>query len=338
MTALKEYVRLESTGLWRASADAQRRDVYVSVGQATLVITDKAEAPLAHWSLAAIERLNPGATPALFSPGADADESLELSDHDMIAAIERVQKAVRKSVPRPGRLRLWTALGVFAVALGLGATWLPGAVSDHAAEALPEVQQAAVGDALFTELQSLTGPACGSEDHRRVLERLATRVLGTDAPKLHVMRDGIESVLVLPGGTILIARGLVEDYETSAPVAGYLIAAQYEAAQIDPFYTMLENAGLMPVLRLLTTGQMPETALLRHAQSLARETRAPATDAALADAFARARVPVMPYALAVDITGESTAALVAADPFAGADAPVVLDDNSWVILQGICTG
>jgi len=35
MTALDQYVRLESGGLWRADADAQRRDVAVSFGDAT---------------------------------------------------------------------------------------------------------------------------------------------------------------------------------------------------------------------------------------------------------------------------------------------------------------
>ena len=50
MTALKEYARLESGGLWRADADAQRRDVIVSFGDATLVISDSAERALAHWS------------------------------------------------------------------------------------------------------------------------------------------------------------------------------------------------------------------------------------------------------------------------------------------------
>lgn len=60
MTALDKYVRLESGGLWRADANAQRRDVGISFGDATLVIADTAGRPVAHWSLPAITRLNPG--------------------------------------------------------------------------------------------------------------------------------------------------------------------------------------------------------------------------------------------------------------------------------------
>jgi len=40
MTALSKYDRLEATGLWRADPEAQRREVIVSIGNATLVIAD----------------------------------------------------------------------------------------------------------------------------------------------------------------------------------------------------------------------------------------------------------------------------------------------------------
>ena len=78
MTALKEYQRLEATGLWRETVEAQRREVVVSIGDATLVISDLQDRPLTHWSLAAIERHNPGENPAIFNPDGDPHETLEL--------------------------------------------------------------------------------------------------------------------------------------------------------------------------------------------------------------------------------------------------------------------
>lgn len=54
MTALKEYERLESGGLWRMTPQDQRRDVIVSFGDATLVISDSANRALSHWSLAVL--------------------------------------------------------------------------------------------------------------------------------------------------------------------------------------------------------------------------------------------------------------------------------------------
>ena len=107
MTALNEYQRLESTGIWRASPDEQRRDVMVSVGDASLVIYDSAGRPLGHWSLPAVIRLNVGTRPALFAPGPDAPEELEINEDEMIDAIEKVRKTIEKRRPRQGRLRFF---------------------------------------------------------------------------------------------------------------------------------------------------------------------------------------------------------------------------------------
>jgi hypothetical protein len=65
MTALSEFERLEAPGLWRPTPEAQRLNVIVSVGDATLTISDMQDRPLSHWSLPALHRLNPGKTPAL---------------------------------------------------------------------------------------------------------------------------------------------------------------------------------------------------------------------------------------------------------------------------------
>src|SRR5690606_10694329 len=89
MTALTKYQKLECTGLWRDAPDAQRREVVVNFGEASLTMSDpRSELALSHWSLPAVERMNPGEMPALYAPGPEADETLELDDPDMIAALE----------------------------------------------------------------------------------------------------------------------------------------------------------------------------------------------------------------------------------------------------------
>jgi hypothetical protein len=55
--------------------------------------------------------------------------------------------------------------------------------------------------------------------------------------------------------------------------------------------------------------------------------------------FAHWQVRARPYAYAEDITGESTVALIEADPFAGtAPPPPLLSDSDWLRLQEICGG
>mgnify|MGYP005990444423 FL=1 len=48
MTALTKYDRLEATGLWRPAPDGQRREVIVSIGNATLMISDMNDQAIAH--------------------------------------------------------------------------------------------------------------------------------------------------------------------------------------------------------------------------------------------------------------------------------------------------
>ena len=104
MTVLAEYQRLEAEGVWRASRDAQRRDVTVSIGKATLTITAPNGTALTHWSLPAVVRLNPGETPAVFGPGRDPTETLEIAETEMVEAIDRVLSAIRR--PNLGRTSL----------------------------------------------------------------------------------------------------------------------------------------------------------------------------------------------------------------------------------------
>ena len=90
MTALRKYMRLESSGLWRETPEARLRDVVVGLREATLVLSDpKTETALSQWSLPAVERLNPGKMPALYGVGDADSETLEIDDPDMALAQAR---------------------------------------------------------------------------------------------------------------------------------------------------------------------------------------------------------------------------------------------------------
>ena len=70
-TALTQFQRLEAAGSWRPAPGEKLREVIVSIGEATLILSDpKSDAPLTHWSLPAVERLNPSVTPAIYTPAA----------------------------------------------------------------------------------------------------------------------------------------------------------------------------------------------------------------------------------------------------------------------------
>lgn len=339
MTALHEYQRLEARVLWRESAEAQRREVVVSLGDATLILTDANDRPLAHWSLAAIERLDTGAHPALYSPDGLEDETLELpeDEQEMIRAIERVRRAVEGRRPRPGRLRFGLIGATLVAALALAVFWLPGALARHALTVVPMVKREAIGEALMERLHKVTGPACADRDGQRALDRLARRLPGVSGPpELHVMRDGVRGAAHLPGGIILLNQSVVEDTSDPDVVAGYIIAEQARARLSDPLGDVLEAAGVAATVRLLTTGALPEDALDSYAHTILTEPPVPVSDNVLLSGFEAQGVRSSPYAYARDISGENTVGLIEADPHAGGTTEPVLSDSDWLRLQAIC--
>jgi len=341
-TALRKYQRLEAAALWRPEPDAQRLDVIVSLGEATLTITDMRERVQAHWSLAAIARANPGTEPALYHPDADPGETLEIAvgEDEMIAAIETLRSAIARQRPRPGRLRVaGIAASLLAVVLVV-TLWLPGAARDHALRVVPEAKRAEIGETLLDHVYRVTGPPCRAPGGAGALAALERRLPPEEGrARLMVVRSGVTDALRLTGGTTLLNADLVEDHDTPDAVAGHIIAAHLRAKAHDPLDTLLADAGLWEVLRLLATGSLSENALRAHAEALLRNPAAPPPDAALIEGFARWQVRATPYAYARDITGETVLGLIEADPFArDSDLPPVLSDGDWLRLQGICGG
>ena len=336
MTALEQYSRLEATGLWREAAEAQRRDVIVSLGDATLMISTQAEVALTHWSLPAVVRLNPGKQPALYAPGSDSEERLEIDDADMIGAIEKLRAAIDRKRPHPGRLRLWIGVGLGAVMLGLAVFWLPGALTRQTVALLPEASRTEIGNRLLQEIGRLAGPICTSPRGSAALNRLARRSFGEGAPRIAILASAVPETLALPGNILVAKADLVTDHDTPEVLAGYLLAEDTRRSEVDPMLRLLREAGLGATLRLLTTGQIPQEPLRSHAVALLSRDRPEVAEVPLLARFAAAEISAQAYAYARDGTGESVLALIEGDPMRGQAAAPLLGDADWVSLQDIC--
>lgn len=340
MTALAQYQRLEATGTWRPGPSAQRRDVIVSFGDATLVLSDpRSEMPLSHWSLPAVARLNPGRMPALYAPDAATgeDEQLEITDELMIGAIERVHHAIAQARPHPGRLRGGLMLAVAALIVAIAAWWLPDATRRHAARIAPPAQRAEVGMQVLAELVRVVGAPCRRPAADVVLDRLAARVLPRGG-KLAVLPQPFGGARALPGGIVVIGPDLLQPGESGQWVAvGHILAASEAAAQQEPLLAALDHAGFAATARLLTTGALPGAALDGYAEALLATPPPRPDDERLLARFAAAGVPSEPYARALDPTGEATLGLIEADPFrTRLPETMVLTDEEWTALAGIC--
>ena len=338
MTALKKYQRLECPGLWRETPEAQRRDVIVSFGEASLILSDtRSESALTHWSLPAVSRLNPGEVPALYSPGAEQTETLELDDTSMIEAIETVRGAIAAQRPRPGRLRNTILSGTLALIVGLGVFWVPGALIEHTASVVPFSKRVEIGQMALADLGRVAGQPCGTILGLRALGRLSDRLFGKDAARLVVLRDGVAPAAHLPGRIIVLHRDLVERPDGPELAAGYALAERARALDQDPLVPLLRYAGLHATFRLLTTGNLPEASIAGYGERLVTSKPAPIKDATLLSLFAAAEVSSAIYAYAIDPTGETVLGLIEADPFRTIRPRPVLPDGDWVSLQAICS-
>ena len=337
MTAVKEFQRIETSGLWRARPEDQRREVNLSFGDTSLVIRDRSDAPITHWSLSAIERVNPGKRPALFEPGPDTGESLEIADDIMINAIEKVRLAIARRRPKQGRLRM-TVFAILIAAIGaLGYFWLPDALIRHALSVVPDTKRQAIGLNLLTEINRLAGNTCTQARGRVALGKLHKTLDPSDhLDRVIVLPTDLRDSILLPGKILALSNILVEDYDAPDVIGGYIVSATIQAQEEDPLADLLELAGTVDTLKLLTTGDMERAALREYAEQLLASPNNFPDSNSLITAFQRSKIPTSPFAYARDFTGETTLELIEADPYQDELAPAKLMDGEWVSLQSIC--
>lgn len=336
MTALTKYQRLECSGLWRGAPEDRRREVVVAFRKASLVISDsRSGVALAHWSLPAIQRI--GATdgaPALFAPGPEAHETLEIDDETMISAIETVRRVIAARRRGAGRAQRLIPAAVALAAMLAGALWLPGALIRHTADVLPAAKRAEIGAALLADIAAAHRP-CAAPLGRRALNRLSGRVLGASG-RAAILPEGPQPAAHLPGGLVLLSREVVEKADGPALAAGYMLAEALAAEMGDPILPVLRHAGVIATFQLLTTGELPDGALAGYGETALARGPAEPDPAEFLARMQAAGVPVAPYAEARGLVdGESGDA---AHPPGAAGAPLLLSDGDWVSLQGICQG
>ena len=338
MTALNQYQRLEAVGLWRETPQSKPRDVIVSFGEATLILTDpRSDVPLAHWSLPAVHRINPDMQPARYSPGRmDADEELTVEDDLMISAISRVHRAIAASRPNAGKLRNSVLLaGAFMVSV-LGSIWLPPALVRHAAQVAPPAQRAEIGRMVLAEIALVTGSPCKRPAAGPAAQHFAEGLLGPGR-QIAVLPTELDAAINLPGPITVIGSHLIAGQQSPEVAAGYILAAEAASEDADPLLAALRYAGPRATFQLMTSGTLPRAALDGYGEKLLSAPQLPVDEEHLLDLFERAGVASEPYARALDPTGEAVLGLIEADPYRTIlPAQPILDDREWVALQQIC--
>lgn len=340
-TALKQFQRLEAPGSWRPAPGEKLREVIVSIGEATLVLSDpKSDAPLTHWSLPAVERMNPSVTPAIYTPAAADDdermETLEIDDQLMIDAISRVQGAIAARRPHPGRLRNRLMLLALMAMMFFGVFWMPDALRDHAVRITPQAERARIGQAILTDMMRSTGQACRDPAAEQVLTTLAARIPLPEKSRMAVLPDGPGGAIMLPGNIVVIDNALIAGESGPEALAGHLVAAEISAQQTDPLLLVMQRVGFLDVLGLLTRGSLSSDSLRDFGEDLLAVPPPQPDEQSLLAGFTKARIPSTPYAETRGDARAATVPLTEADPFRTQPYPAILTERDWVTLQQIC--
>lgn len=343
MTAITKYQRLEGPGLWSGSVQDQRRDVTVKFGEATLIILDsRADKVLSHWSLPAIIHLNPGETPALYSPGADASEVLELDDETLIEAIGTIHAALTTPQgwqTRARRLVLWGSLALLFLAVVF---LLPGQLYQHTASVAPSAKRAQVGQLVLDDLARAGLSQCRNPQGVTALTQLQGRVLPAALRMVVLSGTGTGRFAAfqtahLPGGIVVVNAALIQQLDSPAALAGFLLAEGVRTTQHDPLLPVLRHAGVAATFRLLTTGDLPMEATEGYGPALISRPNTSVDADTLLLRFEQAGISSQDYARALGGGPGLARVLTERDPFAQIqpDRPV-MTDGAWVSLQGIC--
>jgi len=375
MTAVPEYAKLEAEARYFDGQSAQPRNVMVSFGERSLVILGFNDTVIAHWPLASLRAIGArGDNAAQLVPDSDSDERLVLTDWAMLKAIGRVCPDLYKRKVdgrHVGRAFLWSGLALCSLA-AMVLVLVPALAAQLALMVPPEREQR-LGDSVVEQLQALLSlggrdrPAlCETPAGSAALDALVAR-LSADAALPYPLRVGVidhemPNAVAVPGGRILVFRGLLDAASTPEEVAGVLAHEIGNVISRDPTREALRAAGTAGILGLLlgdvfgaSIVVVASDAMLNASFQRDAETKA---DESAYRLLAEAELPAKPFAgffrkvrdkygdaegfmkLVASHPGLEERAIraAAADKIGDKAYQPALTDQEWVALRGICQG
>ncbi len=326
MTALKKFERVETTGLWRDTESSQRKNVFVSVGDNSLIITDTKGTALAHWSLPAVHRVNPADHPPIYAPSPDDDENIEIEDSTMIAVIEHIRGAIASKHRHRGRLR-GVSLGLsLCIVVLLLSVWLPKAVKEHTLNVLPFEKRSEIGQLMVTEMSNISGGPCHAPETDATLHSLFERFLPKQNVQLTVLPDAVSPVMFLTGGHMVVSQRLFIDYDTPDVVERF-IRSEYADNMEDVILSgFLDEIGFVATLQLLTTGRYNTGELRQYTQTLINKTVSSQLDDISENTQKRD----------TGTMGVSISQNRSNDKIKNSQSFSSLNDSAWIALQNVC--
>lgn len=263
MTAIDKYLRLESTGQWREGGGA--REVLVSFGNATLVLSGFDESPLAHWALAAIQRISLKDGVATYSPDAEGFETLEIDDSRMIEAISQVSR-MRPSVSRTRNWGRWATLVFVGLAVVVIGYFAPSALRGQALRMTTNESARQLG---WQMASSLNMQVCHTPMADNTLLSIEKHAFPNGDFKLQISRTGPPGV-TFPGGLILVNSDTLHQFSAPEQLASW---ATKQAEIHPPLDLIFAQSSLPDIFTYVTSGTLPPASLAAAAEMVIATTQ-----------------------------------------------------------------
>lgn len=337
---------------WFDGASPIARPAQVEADATSLVIRPD-QAAQVHWPIEQVRVLSEPDAPVLRLAAGD-DSRLDISDPAAMATLgAHLGANPRRTTARRHRhRRLVIVVGALVLlAAGVGLGWPH--VADLLARATPLSVEAALGNAvdrkLFGEVRRCDAPA-GSDALAALVERLAGHATAPMPLSVTVLDSPQVNAAAMPGGRIVIFRGLLREAQSADEVAGVIAHEMGHAAARHGMRGLYRGLGLSLLASLASGGSSIADAAvffatMAHSRAFEREADARAEEIlraagigtqGLIDFFARmekrdgAEGGLLAYAASHPPNAERRAQLT---PTQGRPP---LDYGQWQALRAIC--
>lgn len=221
---------------------------------------DSGDAEPGYWALKDIRRLPDQAGKEQLVLCHCDDPLARLITHDLYLASRcpNIFRRVRRA-PR-ARLIAWAAAALASVALII--LVLVPAMANQLANYIPVAGERALGETTFNQIRSALDRSgstplktCNNPEGRNALQALERRLTWRMADKqllsVHVLDHEMLNAFALPGGYVVLFRGLIDKAETPEQVAAVFAHEMGHVVSRDPTRHALRSAGSIGVLGLL---------------------------------------------------------------------------------------
>lgn len=261
MTALEKYTRLETLGQWRESPEAAPKEVIVSFGNATLLLSDVNENPLGHWAMAATLQISLDGSRAIYTPDTEGYETLEIDDAQMVEAIAQVSQIATASKRKTPWLR-WISVALILSAGVVLAKATPDLLRDQAVRMTSPESARKLGRDM---LEVLEFPVCREPRADAARMQLQLRVL-PNSDVLLIVTTSITQVSILPGNIILIGDTLLRSLQSADDLAAIMHALIAQNTSNTAVAALFYESSPRELFSYITSGSLSDERINQAAQ------------------------------------------------------------------------